>query len=201
MLGEGKLVAVRYQDKRLLKGWTRDFMPNRDYFHLRLHDRDRTTRIRLSGMKAVFFLKTPGRDPAYFDRRTFSRRAWGKTKVWLEFTDGEKLAGWSNSVPSSEKGFFLFPADEASNLEKAYVFRSALERLEHGDEADAASRAFESVAQVLEPSTVAVAAEGTAIKAGKGLVKEASEREASVPEVGEYRLTRDQLGNNRVEKL
>lgn len=202
MPGDGKLVAVRYQNKRLLKGWTRDFMPNRDYFHMRLEDQDATTRVRLGGMKAVFFLKTPGRNPAYFDRRTFSQRAGSETKVWLEFADGEKLAGWSNSVTSSGSGFFLFPADADSNLEKAYVFRSAIERFEQGDEADAASRAFESVTRALEPSTLAVATEKTPNEAGNRAGRSASEGAASEPEVGEYRLTREQLrASERIEKI
>ena len=80
MLGDGQLVAVRYQDKRLLKGWTRDFMPNHDYFHLQQHDQAGATRIRLGGMKAVFFLKTPGRNPACIDRRSFSQRPGGETR-------------------------------------------------------------------------------------------------------------------------
>jgi len=198
MEGAGKLVAVRYQDKRLLKGWTRDFMPNRNHFHLRLPERDSTTRVQLGGMKAVFFLKTMGRDPAYFDRHTFSERAGNDTKIWLEFTDGEKLAGWSNSFTSSSKGFYLFPADADSNLEKAYVFRSAIERLEQGEDAEAAARAFERVSRVLEPTTVALAGPGDALDS------ETSASEVAVAvevEVGEYRLTGKQLSRYRIEKL
>jgi len=196
MLGDGKLVAVRYQDKRLVKGWTSDFMPHRDYFHLRLQDQDTPTRVELNGMKAVFFLKTPGRNPAFFDRRTFTKRVGSQTKVWLEFTDGERLAGWSSSFASTASGFFLFPADSESNLEKAYVFRSAIQRFEQGEDADAASRAFESVSRVLEPSTVAL----TSTQAGQDTLElEASD--SSEPEVGEYRLTREQLrSGNRTEE-
>ena len=196
MLEDGQLVAVRYQDKRLLKGWTRDFMPNRDFFHLQQGDQARATRIRLGGMKAVFFLKTPGRDPSCIDRRIFSQRTGGNTKVWLEFTDGEKFAGWSNAVPSSGNGFFLFPADADSNLEKAYVFRSAVERLEQGDAADAASRAFEAIPH--DPSTAGIAIDEATEPVRETAVKQASEAPASEPEVGEYRMTRRQL--RRIEK-
>jgi hypothetical protein len=200
MLGDGQLVAVRYQDKRLLKGWTHDFMPNRDYFHLRQGDEAGATRIRLGGMKAVFFLKTPGRDRACIDRRTFSQRAGGNTKVWLEFTDGEKFAGWSNAVPSSGNGFFLFPADGDSNLEKAYVFRSALERLEQGDAADAASREFDAI--VRDPSAAGIAAEEPTEPVRETAVKQASEAPASEPEAGEYRMTRKELRrSHRIEKF
>lgn len=196
MVGDETLVAVRYQDKRLLKGWTSDFMPNRAFFHLLLEDRDAPTRVELNGMKAVFFLKSPGRDPAFFDRRTFAKRMGSGTKVWLEFTDGERLAGWSSSFASSANGFYMFPADSESNLEKAYVFRSAIQRFEHGDEADAASRAFESVSRVLEPSTIALSAK----RSGQDTLELEASDSATEPEVGEYRLTREQLrSDNRTE--
>ena len=65
-----------------------------------------------------------------------------ETKIWIEFTDGEQLAGYSNSFGSQKDGFYLFPSDPDSNLVKTYVFRSALRRMAEGDQAEAASKAL-----------------------------------------------------------
>jgi len=138
----GKLVAVRFRDKTLLKGRTVDFRPNREFFHLKEEGAAAAARVPMEDLKGVFFLKTPGRSPDCADRRSFEERAGIEKKVWIQFSDGESLAGWSNSFGSQKKGFYVFPADPDSNLEKAYVFRSAVDRMEQGEAAEAASRAF-----------------------------------------------------------
>ena len=142
MYATGKLVAVRFRDKRLIKGRTADFRPGRNFFHVRPDGISTTARVPMQDLKAVFFIKTLGRDPQSVDRRTFEERAGSEQKVWLEFADGERLAGWSNSCGSRQAGFFVFPTDPDSNLEKAYVLRSALRRIEEGEAAEEASRAF-----------------------------------------------------------
>jgi hypothetical protein len=154
----GKLVAVRFRDKRLVKGWTFDFLPNREFFHVREEGADAPARISTEALKAVFFIKTMGRSPDCVDKRTFEERQGTETKVWIEFVDGEKLAGWSNSFGSAKAGFFVFPADPDSNMEKAYVFRPAIARFAEGAAAEQASEAECSVAlnsawSDLEPRT------------------------------------------------
>jgi hypothetical protein len=163
----GTLVAVRFLDKRLIKGRTEDFRPNRDFFHVLQPGARSLTRVPIEDLKAIFFIKTLGRDPSCIDRRSYEERGGSERKVWLEFSDGESLAGWSSSSRSRQRGFFVFPADRESNLEKAYVFRSALRRLEEGDAAEEASRAFH-------------------VSAGPVWSTRSSERDA----VGTYRLVR-----------
>jgi hypothetical protein len=138
----GKLVAVRSLDKVLIKGWTFDFRPNRDFFHVEEEGGAAPVRVPIEHLKAVFFIKTLGRDPRCVDRRSFGRRAGPEKKLWIEFVDGEKMAGWSSSFGSPRKGFFVFPADPDSNTEMAYVFRSAIARMEEGEAAERAARAF-----------------------------------------------------------
>ena len=151
----GKLVAVRFRDKTLRKGRTVDFHPNREYFHLKEEGAAATARIPMDNLKGVFFLKSLGRSPDCADRRSFEQRAGTEKKIWIEFDDGERLAGWSNSFASRKSGFYVFPADPDSNLEKAYVFRSALNRMEQGEAAEAASHAFRSSSQGPAPSRIA----------------------------------------------
>ncbi len=139
----GTLVAVRFLDKRLVKGRTEDFRPNREFFHVLEPGANSATRIPIAGLKAVFFIRSLGRDPGCVDRRAYGARTGSERKVWLEFCDGERLAGWSNSSRSPREGFFLFPADPDSNLEKAYVFRSSLQRLVEDEAAEEAARAFQ----------------------------------------------------------
>ena len=183
----GKLVAVRYLNKRLVKGWTADFWPDRDFFHLEKERDGRPTRIRVRDLKGIFFLKTLGRDPSCSDQRFFSDHPGAERKVWLEFRDGERLAGWSNSCGSPTGGFFVFPADPESNLEKAYVLRSALARLKEGAAAEEASRAYRQTADS--------AASGAAAGAGAGADTAESER------VGSYRLGRSDLRGRGREKI
>ena len=147
----GKLVAVRSLDKVVVKGWTFHFRPNRDFFHVEEEGGAGPVRVDIDNLKAVFFIKTLGRDPSCVDKRSFGNRVGPEERIWIEFTDGERLAGWSNSFGSLRKGFFVFPADPDSNMEKAYVFRSAIARMEEGEAAEEAARAFNASSQ--EPSS------------------------------------------------
>jgi hypothetical protein len=71
----GTLVAVRFRDKSLIKGWTEDFRPNRDFFHVLETGAGTPTRVPIENLKAVFFLKSLGRDPGCVDRRAYGERA------------------------------------------------------------------------------------------------------------------------------
>jgi len=138
----GKLVAVHFVDGKVLKGHTADFRPNGDFFHLMQDGVTTPEKISGDGLKAVFFIKTVEGDPDHKEEKIYRDRVGSEHKIWIEFTDGEQLAGWSNSFGSLKDGFYLFPSDSDSNLEKTYVFRSALRRIAEGDEAEAASKAL-----------------------------------------------------------
>ena len=144
-MGElGKLVAVRSLDKVVIKGWTSDFRPNRDFFHVEEEGDSAPVRVAIENLKAIFFIKTLGGDPSCVDKRSFEKRVGPEKKVWIEFVDGEKMAGWSSSFASPRKGFFVFPADPNSNTEMAYVFRSAIAQMKEGERAEQAAREFNS---------------------------------------------------------
>ena len=70
-------VVARYRDGRLLKGSTSDFQPNKDRFHLALSDAGpgaRPVEVRLSELKAVFFVRDFKGDPGRHDRQLFDPR-------------------------------------------------------------------------------------------------------------------------------
>jgi len=148
----GRLVAVRCLDKTVIKGLTFDFRPNRDFFHVEEEGAAAPLRVPIEDLKAIFFIKTLGRDPSCVDKRSFEQRVGPEKKVWIEFVDGEKMAGWSSSFGSPRAGFFVFPADPNSNTEMAYVFRSAIAQMEEGKRAEQAAREFNSSRSESPPS-------------------------------------------------
>lgn len=206
----GKLVAVRFLDKRVLKGRIVDFRPDRDFFHVEEEGAAVATRVEVEGLKAVFFVKTLEGNRDHVDKRTFEQRLGTEKKVWIEFTDGERLAGWSNSFASQRAGFYVFPADEDSNMEKAYVFRAAVAKLDEGEAAEAAARGYQAQSQPWgqpsrdseAPSSVggeapsSVGGEAPASAGGETPFVldtrplDAEEERAPAPEVGTYRLGR-----------
>jgi hypothetical protein len=136
----GKLVAVHYLDGRVVKGRTADFKPNCDFFHVRT-DGGAQTRVETPGLKGIFFIRTAEGDPAHDQRNDFEARAGAEKKIWIEFVDGESLAGWSSAFASAGRGFFFTPTDPDSNLERVYAFRAAIRELRVGPDAERAAAA------------------------------------------------------------
>ena len=136
----GRLVAARYRDGHLVKGRTADFRPDRPVFQVQEDDKPEPTPVALRELKALFFIKTIEGDSKHVERKEFTRQEAFGEKTWLEFFDGEKLAGWAGPLPAQDDGFYLLPTDPDSNLEKAWIYQPALAFALHGEEAEIASR-------------------------------------------------------------
>lgn len=124
---ESKLV-VRYLDGRVIKGHTLDFSSTKDSFHLLpLDDPTTSVEVRLSQIKAVFFVKDFLGQREYDELREFdgSHPVIGR-KIQVTFNDGEVLAGTSEVYMPNRKGFVLFPADRRSNAEKVFVVNGSV---------------------------------------------------------------------------
>jgi hypothetical protein len=122
-------IAVRYQDGRVSKGFTNNFMPNKDSFHLVLQDASPGTKpldVRVNELKAIFFVKDFVGDRDHKEEKTFatSRPVVGK-KIKVIFRDGEELVGTTQGYQTGRPGFFLFPADNQSNIDRVYVIVAA----------------------------------------------------------------------------
>jgi hypothetical protein len=135
-------VVVHFDDGRILKGYTHDFVPEKDSFHLNtaiepgagtIHD------VKVVELKAVFFVKTPGGNPQYSERSSFDD-AGGKAlhgiKIKVVFKDGETIRGISMGYNKAKKGFFIIPIDPQSNNERIYVVASAATSVIVGAEAE-----------------------------------------------------------------
>jgi hypothetical protein len=123
-------IVVRFRDERIKKGYTQDFFPNKPVFHLVRNQgggSDEPEEIRVSDLKAVFFVHTFAGNPDYKERKRFSEGdSPGGRKVEVAFTDGEVLQGSILGYNPKEAGFFLFPADPRSNNMRAFVVNASV---------------------------------------------------------------------------
>jgi hypothetical protein len=126
---QNKIVA-RYQDGRILKGFTTDFLPIKPTFHLTLADAPPSSKpveVRVADLKAIFFVKDlKGRPQPSTDRQEFEpgKAAVGR-KIRVAFKDGEILVGTTQGYDPARLGFFVIPADPESNNERCFVVTSA----------------------------------------------------------------------------
>jgi hypothetical protein len=129
---QNKIVA-RFLDGRVGKGFTSDFMPTKDLFHLALNDAPAGSKpvvVALKDLKAIFFVKDflgnkLRRDVNAFDS---SKPVIGK-KIKVVFKDGETLVGTTQGYQSGRPGFFVMPSDAQSNIERCYVVSSATKEI------------------------------------------------------------------------
>jgi hypothetical protein len=139
-MGETNKVVVRFLDGRLQKGTTEDFFPNRPTFHVRPLGSSEMTEVRCKELKAVFFVKDFAGDPKRHEARGFERATTdvsrGK-KVAVRFKDGELVFGYTLTYMPDRSGFFITPADPASNNLRVYVLTHAAREVKVGPAADA----------------------------------------------------------------
>jgi hypothetical protein len=135
-------VVARYLDGRVVKGLSPDFNPSRDSFRVFVEGERTPVRVALDDLKGVFVVKTLGGDPAHEEGKSFGDRKEVGKKVWVELCDGECLAGWSLSILQDKRGFFLFPADADSNMEKVFLLHRAVRNILRDQDAVRAAREY-----------------------------------------------------------
>jgi hypothetical protein len=117
-------VVVHFPDRTLVKGFTNNFFPNKEKFHLTHKDAGEVREILLAGLKAVFFVKRFRWRRDYQERTDVERTGVGR-KMRVAFRDGETLVGYSQGFSPGRSGFFLFPADPQSNNDRVFVLTAA----------------------------------------------------------------------------
>ena len=139
---ERNKVVIRYKTGKMLKGYTHDFSPAADEFHLVSElpaDRGRTYAVRTADLKAVFFVKTLDGNKTYHERKKFngmdSTRLRG-LKIRVQFTDGEIMRGTTLGYNKAKKGFFITPVDPRENNDRIYVVADALRDVATGAAAE-----------------------------------------------------------------
>ena len=122
-------VVVRYADGKVLKGFTQDFFPHKDRFHLFQVEGqgEKPVEIQLNHLKALFMVRDFAGDSGYRERKKYleGEKPSGR-KVEITFNDGEVLVGSTLGYDRERVGFFLFPVDPRSNNIRVYVIVSAV---------------------------------------------------------------------------
>jgi hypothetical protein len=130
-------VVVRYLDGRIEKGYTHDFTPLRDTFHLTLEDGSGTVLdIHIDELKAIFFVKTFQGDRNYVEKKFFEQVDQSRfrgLKMRVVFKDGEIVRGISLGYNEKKKGFFLIPVDPDCNNDRIYIIASACKDIKVGE--------------------------------------------------------------------
>jgi hypothetical protein len=137
----GKKTVVKFNDGRIVKGFTTDFSPNKDVFHIHNvksetiadeADEGEQVEVSLDNIKAVFFVKDFLGNKEYKKVRTFDGYESGppsQRKIVVIFKDGENFYGTTHSYSPDRKGFFVFPIDEKDNNDRVFVPSSSLEKV------------------------------------------------------------------------
>jgi len=123
-------IVARYQDGRIVKGSTADFMPNKAVFHIALTDsppRAKLFDVIVKDLKAVFFVKDFVGNAQYNEKKDFDsvKTAAGR-KIKVVFKDGEIMTGTTQGYQPGRPGFFVIPADPKSNIERFFVVSAAI---------------------------------------------------------------------------
>jgi hypothetical protein len=123
-------VVARYVNGTLVKGFTQDFFPNKDRFHVTPADTQPggTIEIFVKRLKAVFVVRDFQGDPYYNERKDFVKgESASGLKLELTFSDGEILAGSALlGYDPKRQGNFLVPADQMSNNTRVFAVSSAV---------------------------------------------------------------------------
>lgn len=133
-------LVIRFLDGRIERGYTADFQPHKEIFHLvvKSEGQDRSLAVKMANLKAVFFVKElHGMDK---DRPVVKRdfaalkdqKLIGK-KVRVEFLDGEVLNGITLGYSPQRRGFFFTPIDPESNNERIFAVLSAVKDITFHD--------------------------------------------------------------------
>lgn len=127
-------VVVHFQDGRIVKGYTHDFNPNKETFHVsRAKDGQEVVEVSTSLMKAVFFVKSFEGDkdhPNYDDFSLETFKNTPGTKVKITFFDDEVIYGATHGYSPNRKGFFIFPANKDLNNQRVFVIKEATTSVE-----------------------------------------------------------------------
>jgi hypothetical protein len=124
---EANKVVVKFKDKKMLKGTTSDFFPNKNQFHLNVMNGE-SLEVQVADLKAIFFVKdyagNKDREKAYVDEIKGTGR-----KMQVDFSDGESVIGYTLGYSPDRQGFYLTPADAGGNNIRIFIVKSATDKI------------------------------------------------------------------------
>ncbi len=125
-------VVARYVNGKRVKGFSQDFFPNKDRFHIYAAAKPASEAIEVlvKELKAIFFVQDFAGNSLYNERKKYTEgeRPSGR-KVEVTFADGEVLVGSTLGYDPSRPGFFLFPAVPRSNNIRVFAVTSAVKKV------------------------------------------------------------------------
>ena len=132
MIGPAKIV-VRHADGTILKGYSQDFSPTAQQFHVRreaVGGSDPGQRVMMRDLKAIFFVRDFNGNSDYEEQKRFvADTPLSGRKMEVTFTDGEVLVGTTTGYDAQRPGFFLFPVDGRSNNMRIFIVQVAVKKV------------------------------------------------------------------------
>jgi hypothetical protein len=125
----------------MLKGYTHDFTPLKEIFHVISEEgkgEERISEVKTADLKAIFFVKSLEGNKAYAEKKQFDEVGnppLGGLKIKVRFADGEVISGTSHGYGAERKGFFITPVDPRSNNERVFAFTHAIKEVKVGSAA------------------------------------------------------------------
>ena len=127
---EPSKIVVRYQNGKILKGYTQNFFPNKPVFHINpmgASGSDNLVEVKVEELKAVFYVRDFMGNAKHVDKKQLApgERSQGRL---MEVTckDGEVIVGTTTGYDPKRPGFFLFPIDPSSNNVRIFMVTSAV---------------------------------------------------------------------------
>jgi hypothetical protein len=142
-MGENNLVVARYRNGQVVKGYTRDFFPERPLFHVLPRGGSQPVPVRTAELKGVFFVRDLLGNRLRHKNRRFPALDPGPQsgrRIAVLFEDGELLVGHSQTYSVERPGFFVFPLDPQGNNLRVYVLRAAVKQVKLGPQAEDLAR-------------------------------------------------------------
>jgi len=125
-------VVARYLHGKRVKGFSQDFFPNKDRFHVypAAKPSGEAVEVLVKELKAIFFVKDFAGNSLYNERKKYieGEKPSGR-KVEVTFKDGEVLVGSTLGYDSSRPGFFVFPADPKCNNIRVFAVSTAVKKV------------------------------------------------------------------------
>jgi PilZ domain len=118
-------VVARFLDGHALRGYTNNFHTSRSQLHIAPDHGAKPTLVELRSLKAIFFVRDFEGDATRVENSTFVGAPVGR-KIEVTFADGEILIGSTMSYRYDGTGFFVQPADPASNNLRVFVILAAV---------------------------------------------------------------------------
>lgn len=132
---ERQKIILRFVDGRIIRGYIGKFSPSDESVSIE-DELSNNQIVKISDLKAIFFVKSFEGDKKYSDRKAFTQPTVSGKRVFVRFFDGESMMGYIEGKLPWEKGFFLeqkkggfflVPVDNRSNNTKVFVVAGSVQ--------------------------------------------------------------------------